>query len=143
MRVNPAGRATRLNPAMTHERSRLEAKLYENANCHDDFVLFETQEFYLVKRALEVCNGCSVRRECIEVISPYQTFFDGVAGGFLWKEGRRVNVEGQILLEPQQRNECGTPYGYEKHRRSGEKACNDCLVAVREQKARNRSLPKV
>lgn len=128
---------------MTHEASRIAAHLYENAKCTDDTILFETQERYLVKQALAVCNTCSVRRECIEVISPYQTFFDGVAGGFLWKDGRRVNIEGQELLEPIQRTECATPYGYEKHRRNGERACQECLVAVREQKARNRSLPKL
>ena len=128
---------------MVHEASRVAAKLYDLAKCTDDTILFETQEKYLVKQALLVCNECPVRKECIEVISPYQTLYDGVAGGFLWKDGKRVNVEGQTLLEPEQRNECGTPYGYEKHRRSGEKACRECLVAVREQKARNRSLPKL
>jgi hypothetical protein len=124
---------------MAHEESRVAAHLYDNAKCHDDAILFETQERYLVLEAIKVCNGCSVRRECLEVISPYQSFFDGVAGGFLWKDGRRVNIEGQILLEPEPRTECGSPYGYEKHRRSAERACTQCLEAVREQKARNRS----
>jgi hypothetical protein len=125
---------------MAHERSRLEAHLYDNAKCHDDGILFDTQELYLVIEAIRICNSCSVRRECIEVISPYQNYYDGVAGGFLWRDGKRINVEGQELLEPQLRTECGTPYGYEKHRRSAEKACGECLTAVREQKARNRAV---
>ena len=122
------------------EDSRLAATVYENAACSDDFILYETQERYLVKQALIVCNTCPVRRECIQYMQPDKNFYDGVVGGFLWKDGKRVDVDGQELLPPFDRKECGTPYGYEKHRRASEKSCRPCLTAVREQKARNRQI---
>lgn len=125
------------------EESRLAATVYENAACSDDWILYETQERYLVKLAIIICNTCPVRRQCIEFMAPHKNAYDGVVGGFLWKDGARIDVEGQELLEAYARKECGTPYGYEKHRRASEKSCPACLVAVREQKARNRALSEL
>lgn len=39
---------------------------------------------------LRACNHCPIRRECEAVVDPAHTFFDGVSGGRLWRNGREV-----------------------------------------------------
>lgn len=39
---------------------------------------------------LRACNQCPIRRECEVVVDPAHTFFDGVSGGRLWRNGREV-----------------------------------------------------
>ncbi|MEU9159335.1 WhiB family transcriptional regulator [Streptomyces sp. NPDC048424] len=38
--------------------------------------------------ALRACAGCPVRRECEEAVAPAESWFDGVCGGRLWRNGR-------------------------------------------------------
>lgn len=40
--------------------------------------------------ALRACNQCVIRRECEAVVDPERTWFDGVSGGRLWRNGREV-----------------------------------------------------
>ncbi|MEU6573314.1 WhiB family transcriptional regulator [Streptomyces sp. NPDC046805] len=44
------------------------------------------------KHALRACNKCPIRRECEAVVDPAHTWFDGVSGGRLWRNGRVVAV---------------------------------------------------
>ncbi|GAA2395794.1 hypothetical protein GCM10010420_21670 [Streptomyces glaucosporus] len=41
---------------------------------------------------LRACNKCPIRRECEAVVDPERTWFDGVSGGRLWRNGREVAV---------------------------------------------------
>ncbi|WP_329380713.1 WhiB family transcriptional regulator [Streptomyces sp. NBC_01351] len=38
--------------------------------------------------ALRACAVCPVRRECEQAVAPAQSWFDGVCGGRLWRNGR-------------------------------------------------------
>ncbi|MEC4016411.1 WhiB family transcriptional regulator [Streptomyces sp. H27-D2] len=42
--------------------------------------------------ALRACNQCPVRKQCEAVVAPAKTWFDGVSGGRLWRNGREVAV---------------------------------------------------
>jgi WhiB family redox-sensing transcriptional regulator len=46
--------------------------------------------------ALRACNQCSVRRECEAVVDPANTWFDGVSGGRLWRNGREVKLRSPL-----------------------------------------------
>ncbi|GGV26746.1 hypothetical protein GCM10010245_43920 [Streptomyces spectabilis] len=39
---------------------------------------------------LRACNQCPIRKECEAVVDPGRTWFDGVSGGRLWRNGRAV-----------------------------------------------------
>ncbi|GGR73546.1 hypothetical protein GCM10010252_10140 [Streptomyces aureoverticillatus] len=39
---------------------------------------------------LRACNQCPIRKECEAVVNPARTWFDGVSGGRLWRNGREV-----------------------------------------------------
>lgn len=39
---------------------------------------------------LRACNHCPIRKECEAVVDPARTWFDGVSGGRLWRNGREV-----------------------------------------------------
>lgn len=39
---------------------------------------------------LRACNHCGIRKECEAVVDPTHTWFDGVCGGRLWRNGREV-----------------------------------------------------
>ncbi|NWF26940.1 WhiB family transcriptional regulator [Streptomyces sp. PKU-EA00015] len=43
---------------------------------------------------LRACNQCPIRRECVTVVDPEHTWFDGVSGGRLWRNGREVPSAG-------------------------------------------------
>ncbi|MFF2504163.1 WhiB family transcriptional regulator [Streptomyces sp. NPDC058067] len=47
--------------------------------------------------ALRACNHCPIREECETVVDPARTWFDGVSGGRLWRNGRAV-VDGRAGL---------------------------------------------
>jgi hypothetical protein len=115
-------------------------RLYDLAACIGvDPSMFDEQTYSPTAIiALRYCAGCPVRSECIEVVKPGESYYDGVAGGFVWARGRALKVRETIPLSPKRRDVCGTPWGYEKHRRSGEGSCEPCLTAVRKQKAENR-----
>lgn len=38
--------------------------------------------------ALQICDTCTVRDWCLNLVDPARSYFDGVAGGHTWKEGR-------------------------------------------------------
>ncbi|MEU6123575.1 WhiB family transcriptional regulator [Streptomyces sp. NPDC047123] len=41
---------------------------------------------------LRACNQCPIRRECEAIVDPSHTWFDGVSGGRLWRNGREVKA---------------------------------------------------
>lgn len=42
------------------------------------------------RRALRACNACPVTEQCLLTVDPANTWFDGVCGGRLWRNGREV-----------------------------------------------------
>ncbi|MFE7571484.1 WhiB family transcriptional regulator [Streptomyces sp. NPDC057539] len=40
--------------------------------------------------ALRACNYCPIRQQCKAIVDPERTWFDGVSGGRLWRNGRVV-----------------------------------------------------
>jgi hypothetical protein len=43
--------------------------------------------------ALLACTTCSIRDRCLDTVDPAHTWFDGVSGGRLWRNGREVPVQ--------------------------------------------------
>jgi len=68
-------------------------KTYEpDAACigvHPEF--FDIPEFY--PTALEVCKPCPVRLWCLQLVDPANSYYDGVAGGHVWQNGKPVDSE--------------------------------------------------
>jgi hypothetical protein len=54
--------------------------------------LFDTTN-WLDAPALNICRACAVKELCVKTVNPVKTFFDGVAGGFLWMNGRALVQE--------------------------------------------------
>ncbi|WP_439674963.1 WhiB family transcriptional regulator [Embleya sp. MST-111070] len=52
--------------------------------------------------ALAACTRCPVRTRCLAVVDPERTWFDGVSGGRLWRNGREVEARsGKDTIEEQ------------------------------------------
>lgn len=60
--------------------------------------LFDTVN-WLNAPALQFCHGCPIQELCVTTVNPVRTFFDGVAGGFLWLNGRAL-VKEYLSLPP-------------------------------------------
>jgi WhiB family redox-sensing transcriptional regulator len=67
--------------------------LTEKAACREaDPSLFDSVGGVLARYALQYCRKCPVVKECEEFVRPKKSFFDGVAGGKVWSNGRRVDI---------------------------------------------------
>ncbi len=77
---------------------------------------------------IAVCEGCPVREACLR----YALDFDdvGVYGGLTRKQRRLVQAEiaGRKDVAP-----CGTDRAYHRHRRRGERPCEECRKAHSDQ----------
>ncbi|MEV7197200.1 WhiB family transcriptional regulator [Streptomyces sp. NPDC093510] len=49
---------------------------------------------------LRACNQCPIRRECEAIVDPSHTWFDGVSGGRLWRNGREVKPRKSATGRP-------------------------------------------
>lgn len=47
-----------------------------------------TKRAKIAAPALRACTSCPVRRECEQAVAPAESWFDGVCGGRLWRNGR-------------------------------------------------------
>lgn len=47
-----------------------------------------TKRAKIAAPALRACTACPVRIECEEAVAPADSWFDGVCGGRLWRNGR-------------------------------------------------------
>lgn len=52
----------------------------------DEFDDFEGPR---VPVALAACKRCAVSGECLTLVKPSDSYYTGVCGGIVWKEGRR------------------------------------------------------
>ncbi|WP_121746838.1 hypothetical protein [Streptomyces sp. E2N166] len=90
----------------------------------------------LVLCLLAACQGCPFRSQCIDLVLPSTSLFDGVCGGRLWHNGQVLaTCEGAQPAELRERGRRpithGTEAGARAHNRRGERACSLCLEAGR------------
>jgi hypothetical protein len=90
----------------------------------------------LVLSLLAACRGCPFRAQCIDLVMPSTSLFDGVCGGRLWRNGQvRATCKGAQPGELSERGRRpithGTEAGARAHNRRGERACSLCLEAGR------------
>lgn len=92
---------------------------------------------------LKVCRACPFRAECISLVLPRASLFDGICGGRLWFHGQiRATCE---TAHPDELEEMGsyithgTEAGARAHNRRGERACDLCREAARRAQARRRA----
>jgi hypothetical protein len=90
----------------------------------------------LVLSLLAACQGCPFRSQCIDLVMPSMSLFDGVCGGRLWRNGQVLaTCEGAQPVELRERGRRpithGTEAGARAHNRRGERACSLCLEAGR------------
>jgi hypothetical protein len=69
-------------------------RFYEEAACKDVstpafFDQTNPNDIY-AKAALEICSTCTVQLECVIVVNPRESLFDGVCGGKVWSNGKIV-----------------------------------------------------
>ncbi|MFF4802370.1 hypothetical protein ACFY1U_28860 [Streptomyces sp. NPDC001351] len=91
---------------------------------------------------LKVCRVCPFRAECIRLVRPRASRFDGISGGRLWFNGQiRATCESADpgeLAEGASPITHGTESGARAHTRRGERACSLCREAARIAQARRR-----
>ena len=74
--------------------------LTQDAACRDaDPGLFDAVEGPYVAYALAYCQRCVVVRECDAFVRPRKSFYDGVAAGKLWRNGRIVDPDQDPLFD--------------------------------------------
>lgn len=77
-------------PALVGPLVIMSRRLYNQAACLDadpaifDATIHGTDE---AERALTYCNTCPVINECLAVLRPQHTEYDGVAGNSVWRRG--------------------------------------------------------
>ncbi|MFG2178941.1 WhiB family transcriptional regulator [Streptomyces abikoensis] len=49
--------------------------------------------------ALRACAGCPVARYCLEAVAPRESWFDGVCGGRLWRNGKEARIADALAAE--------------------------------------------
>ncbi|MFD8995632.1 WhiB family transcriptional regulator [Streptomyces abikoensis] len=49
--------------------------------------------------ALRACAGCPVPRYCLEAVAPRESWFDGVCGGRLWRNGKEARIPDALAAE--------------------------------------------
>lgn len=90
----------------------------------------------LVLSLLSTCQDCPFRAQCVALVLPRTSRFDGVCGGRLWHSGRILTAceaaEPDELHEGRRRPIThGTEAGARAHRRRQERVCSLCLEADR------------
>lgn len=61
----------------------------EGAACAGaDPVLFDAVGGDAAADALSYCDRCAVTRECEDLVKPRRSYFDGVAAGRIWHNGK-------------------------------------------------------
>ncbi|BDM67544.1 hypothetical protein HEK616_10310 [Streptomyces nigrescens] len=85
---------------------------------------------------LDICQGCPFRAQCIGLVLPRASLFDGVCGGRVWRNGQVLatcdDAQPSELRERGRRPMThGTEAGARAHNRRGERACSLCREAGR------------
>ncbi len=91
MRI-PRGYASREGRGLPHMRPASEALLDAACIGHDP-KLFDATNYPQAYAALAVCGMCSIKVECLQVVRPGPSWFDGVAGGVVFRNGYQVRKD--------------------------------------------------
>ena len=75
---------------------------FENAVCRGVFAFVEAMTWRQAKPFLDSCAVCPLRKECIETVDPVNNWADGIAGGYLFLNGKPL-VKEYERLHPLQR----------------------------------------
>jgi len=68
-------------------------KFYAEAACKDinpGFFDGTNPNDIYTKAGLNVCESCTVQLECVVIVKPRESYFDGVCGGKVWVNGQIV-----------------------------------------------------
>jgi hypothetical protein len=79
---------------------RAQDRLYAEAACRNKppYLFEETQYWNLVSDlALNICCICTVKEDCLMVVNPTESYYDGVAGGMIFKNGEIVSREKPVV----------------------------------------------
>ncbi|MDG4857687.1 WhiB family transcriptional regulator [Streptomyces sp. T-3] len=83
--------------SLTPGRPARPARADERLDWRRDAACAEIPQQYVFTRdraeaepVLRACNQCPIRQECEAIVDPSHTWFDGVSGGRLWRNGREV-----------------------------------------------------
>jgi WhiB family redox-sensing transcriptional regulator len=69
----------------------MDIEILQQAECNKaEPYLFDQIDLNLAQPALHYCNTCLIRVQCIEWVKPQKSFFDGVCGGSVWKNGKQI-----------------------------------------------------
>lgn len=93
--------------------------------------LFDAISWPDAEPALKICSHCPVKEVCERHVlgsRPRNSFFDGVAGGRVWRDGLVVPRPKQWKA-PVHREYCGGIYGRRFHEEHEERYCFPCAVA--------------
>ncbi|MEU6254271.1 hypothetical protein [Streptomyces sp. NPDC047043] len=102
----------------------------------------------LVRALLAICQSCPFRSQCIDLVLPNMSLFDGVCGGRFWRNGRVLETckgarPAELLERGRRPITHGTEAGARAHRRRRERTCSLCLeadkLAQRARRARKRT----
>ena len=50
--------------------------------------LFDQMQIDMAIPALQICKGCSFWQNCEDLLEPKRSYYDGICGGKVWKNGR-------------------------------------------------------
>ncbi|MFE0190746.1 hypothetical protein [Streptomyces sp. NPDC058989] len=96
----------------------------------------------LMQTLLTVCQDCPFRAQCIALVRPRHSKFDGICGGRLWFNGHIrdtcTTAHPDELAESGSHIPHGTEAGARAHNRRGETACSLCREGARLAQARRR-----
>lgn len=78
-------------------------RFYENAACRDVptpafFDQTNPNDIY-AQAAIGICMGCPVQLECVVVMNPRESFFDGICAGKVWSNGQIVGDENGVIYD--------------------------------------------
>lgn len=85
-------------PVNTRTGIAAHAHLAAHANCttaNPD--LFDATEYETAWPALSYCYGCPVATLCEQIVQPATSYYDGVAGARVWRNGLRITVTGKAI----------------------------------------------
>lgn len=58
----------------------------------EDPKIFDAFSYPSANEAMRICGNCTVVKECFAWVKPNKSFYDGVAGGIVWRNGYRVRI---------------------------------------------------
>lgn len=50
--------------------------------------VFDKVDIIDSREGLEACRGCSAKLACLLAVDPFRSYYDGIAGGYVWVDGR-------------------------------------------------------